>query len=198
MSGVDIPADSVWAETVLESGFYTFDSERYCMTSNNKTVRDLAGEVPYDQIYILTNTTKYGGGGIFNFYSLSAAGNRLSSQIIVHEFGHAFAGLGDEYFDSSTSYSDFYNPDVEPWEPNLTTLVDFDHKWKNLMDPSTPIPTPVADSMQTVLGVYEGGGYVAHGVYRPAIDCLMHTFKGDVFCKACDVAIVKMIHFYTD
>lgn len=197
-SGIAVPADHKWPETVLSSSFYTFDSERYCMTYDNKSVRNLAGQVPYDQIYILANTTKYGGGGIFNFYSLSASGNALSSKIIVHEFGHAFAGLGDEYYDSSTSYSDFYNPDVEPWEPNLTTLVDFDSKWKSLMDKDTPIPTPAADSMKTVLGVFEGGGYVAHGVYRPKMDCLMKTFNGEVFCEACNRAIINMIHFYSD
>lgn len=197
-SGISVPADHHWPETLLSSSFYTFDSERYCMTYDNKAVRDLAGQVPYDQIYILANTAKYGGGGIFNFYSLSASGNTLSSKIIVHEFGHAFAGLGDEYYDSSTSYNDFYNLEVEPWEPNLTTMVDFDSKWKSLMEASTPIPTPAVDSMKNVLGVYEGGGYVSHGVYRPKMDCLMHTFQGDVFCEACNTSIIKMIHFYSD
>jgi len=154
--------------------------------------------VPYDQIYILANTTKYGGGGIYNFYALSTAGNQLSSKIIVHEFGHSFAGLGDEYFDSSTSYNDFYNLEVEPWEPNLTTLVDFDSKWKNLLLPDTPVPTIASDSMISVLGVYEGGGYVAKGMFRPKMDCLMHTFKDETFCEACNHAIIRMIRFYSE
>ncbi len=79
-SGTAIPAEDIWPETVLSSHFYTFDSERYCMSYDNKTIRDLAGQVPYDQIYILANTTKYGGGGIYNFYALSTAGNQLSSK----------------------------------------------------------------------------------------------------------------------
>lgn len=197
-AGIAIPAEGIWPETVLSSHFYTFDSERYCMSYKNKSIRDLAGHVPYDQIYILANTTKYGGGGIYNFYALSTAGNQLSSKIIVHEFGHSFAGLGDEYFDSSTSYNDFYNLEVEPWEPNLTTLVDFDSKWKNLMLPDTPVPTIASDSMISVLGVYEGGGYVAKGMFRPKMDCLMHTFKGETFCEACNHAIIRMIRFYSE
>jgi len=197
-AGIAIPAEGIWPETVLSSHFYTFDSERYCMSYDNKSIRDLAGHVPYDQIYILANTTKYGGGGIYNFYALSTAGNQLSSKIIVHEFGHSFAGLGDEYFDSSTSYNDFYNLEVEPWEPNLTTLVDFDSKWKDLLLPSTAIPTIANDSMTAVLGVYEGGGYVAKGMFRPKMDCLMHTFKGETFCEACNRAIIRMILFYSE
>ncbi|MDD3638212.1 MAG: M64 family metallopeptidase [Bacteroidales bacterium] len=197
-SGIPVPAEDFWPQTALGSSFYTFDSERYCMSYDNRSIRDLAGQVPYDQIYILANTTKYGGGGIYNYYGLSSAGNQLSSKVIVHEFGHSFAGLGDEYFDSSTAYSDFYNLETEPWEPNLTTLVDFDSKWKSLMDTLTPVPTPAVDSMRTVLGVYEGGGYVAKGMYRPMIDCLMHTFKGEEFCPACKHAIIQMIEVYSE
>lgn len=197
-SGADIPAESIWKNTLLSSSFYTFDSERYCMTYDHKSVRDLAGNAPYDQIYILQNTTKYGGGGIFNFYSLSSSSNKLSAEIIVHEFGHSFAGLGDEYFDSSTSYNDFYNPAIEPWEPNLTSLVDFDNKWKHLIGEGIPIPTPADSAYYNKTGVFEGGGYVAKGIYRPAYDCMMHTFKGHTFCAACNEAIVNMINFYAE
>lgn len=197
-SGVDIPADSVWKNTILSSSFYTFDSERYCMTEDHKSVRDLAANAPYDQIYILTNTTKYGGGGIFNFYSMSSSSNRFSAAIIVHEFGHSFAGLGDEYFDSSTSYNDFYNLTIEPWEPNLTSLVDFDSKWSHLLAEDTPVPTPSDTAFIGKTGVFEGAGYVAKGMYRPAFDCLMHTFRGNRFCKACEEAISKMVEFYAD
>jgi hypothetical protein len=196
-SGAIIPATDEWPATALSSSYYTFDSERYCMTYDNKSVRDYAGLVPYDQIYILVNSTKYGGGGIYNFYSLSASKNKLSGEIIVHEFGHGFAGLGDEYFDSSTSYDDFYNLKIEPWEPNLTTLVDFDKKWKHLLGSKTPVPTPDIIDFQETIGVFEGGGYVAKGMYRPAHDCLMHTFKGHVFCGACEASIIRMIDFYT-
>jgi len=197
-SGATIPATGEWVSTALSSSYYTFDSERYCMTYDNKSVRDYAGLVPYDQIYILVNSAKYGGGGIFNFYSLSASKNKLSGEIIVHEFGHGFAGLGDEYYDSSTSYTDFYNFNAEPWEPNLTTLVAFDKKWKHLLQSETPVPTPDTKKFNETLGVFEGGGYVAKGIYRPAHDCLMKSFQGHTFCAACEEAIIRMINFYTE
>ncbi len=77
---------------------------------------------------------------------------------------------------------------MEPWEPNLTTLVDFDSKWKDLLLPGTKVPTMAKDSMADILGVYEGGGYVAKGMFRPKMDCLMHTFRQDIFCEACNRA----------
>lgn len=197
-SGSDIPADSIWNNTQLSTSFYTFDSERYCMTEDYKSVRDLAANAPYDQIYILINTEKYGGGAIYNFYNASVNSNASAGKIFIHELGHGFAGLGDEYYDSSTSYNDFYSLDVEPWEPNITTLVDFDLKWKKLLDKNIPIPTPDTDEYKSKLGVFEGGGYVAKGVYRPKHDCLMNSFRDDIFCKACEEAIIKMILFYSE
>ena len=197
-SGCDIPAEDIWVKTLLDVGFYTFNSERYCMTTNNKAVRDMAANTPYDQIYILANHKKYGGGAIYNYYSLSVNSNRAAAKIFIHEFGHGFAGLGDDYYYCDVVYSDFYPLDVEPWESNLTTLVDFDKKWKNLLDPETPIPTPINNEFSNVLGVFEGGGYAAKGIYRPAVDCLMHTFKGNTFCQACSNAIKQMIDFYSE
>lgn len=115
----------------------------------------------------------------------------------MHEFGHGFAGLADEYYDSSTSYESFYILSIEPWEPNITTLVDFSGKWQDLLDADTPVPTPDSTEWEGITGVYEGGGYTAKGVYRPSRDCLMHTFKGEIFCAACNRAIIRMIDFYT-
>lgn len=197
-SGNDIPADSVWKNTQLSSSFYTFDSERYCMTEDFKSVRDLAANVPYDQIYILVNNEKYGGGAIYNFYNVSVNSNAKAGQIFIHELGHGFVGLADEYYTSSTSYNDFYNLEVEPWEPNITTLVDFDSKWKHFIDANIPIPTPDIEEYKGVTGVFEGGGYVAKGVYRPRHDCLMNSFKEDIFCEACKEAIIKMIEFNSE
>ncbi|MCK5774875.1 MAG: peptidase M64 [Bacteroidales bacterium] len=197
-SGNDIPAENIWKNTQVNTSFYTFDSDRYCMTEDFKSVRDLAANVPYDQIYILVNNEKYGGGAIYNFYNVSVNSNAKAGQIFIHELGHGFVGLADEYYTSSTSYSDFYNLDVEPWEPNITTLVDFDSKWKPLLAEDTPIPTPSTKDFEGVLGVYEGGGYVAKGIYRPRQDCLMKTFNDTIFCGACEQAIIKMIQFYTE
>lgn len=197
-SGNDVPADDIWKKTLLSTSFYTFDSERYCMTMDNKAVRDLAANAPYDQIYILVNNKKYGGGAIYNYYNVSVNSNEKASEIFIHELGHGFAGLADEYYTSSTSYNDFYNLETEPWEPNITTLVDFDSKWKSMVKRKTPIPTPDVERFKDKVGVFEGGGYVAKGVYRPVHDCLMKSFKGDKFCPVCSKAIQDMIDFYSE
>ena len=197
-SGCTEPGAHVYKNTVMRFSYWTFDSERYCMTTDNRDLRDLAGQVPYDQIYVLVNSKKYGGGGIYNFYCSSAAGNAFSGDIIIHEFGHGFAGLADEYYQDETGYGDFYNNDIEPWEPNITTLVDFDIKWKDMMDKKTPIPTPREKKYERTIGVFEGGGYEAEGVYSPHMDCLMKTFKGHVFCPVCQRAIERMILYYTE
>ena len=197
-SGCTEPGDHVYKNTVMRFSYWTFDSERYCMSTDNRDIRDLAGQVPYDQIYILVNSKKYGGGGIYNFYCSSAVGNAFSGDIIIHEFGHGFAGLADEYYDDSTSYGDFYNNDIEPWEPNITTLVNFDAKWKDMMDKKTPVPTPREKKYENTIGVYEGGGYEAEGIYSPHMDCLMKTFKGHVFCPVCQRAIERMILYYSE
>jgi len=197
-SGSDIPADDTWKKTLLNTGFYTFDSERYCMTTDSKSVRDLAANAPYDQIYILVNHQKYGGGAIYNDYSVSVNSNEMAAKIFIHEFGHGFAGLGDEYYTDDVTYSDFYPLDVEPWEPNITTLINFDVKWKGLLDKKTPVPTPADTKYIGKTGVFEGGGYSAKGIYRPSYDCLMNTFKGDAFCEVCQKSIQKMIDFYCE
>ncbi|MDL2227618.1 IgA Peptidase M64 [Odoribacter sp. OttesenSCG-928-L07] len=195
-NGVDVPRKHDWKNTILDCHFDTFRSDRYCTSPSYFAIKDVAANAPYDQIYILVNSTIYGGGGIYNYYSVSTSGNMASAKVIIHEFGHAFAGLADEYFDSEVSYSDYYPFDVEPWEYNITTLVDFDSKWKHQLDKKTPIPTPVEKKYIDKLGVFEGAGYSAKGIYRPSYDCLMHTFRGDVFCGACQDAIVRMIESY--
>ncbi len=196
-SGNDVPGKGVWKQTLLNTSFYTFDSERYCMTMDNKSVRDMAANAPYDQIYILVNNEKYGGGAIYNYYNVSVNSNEKAAQIFIHELGHGFVGLADEYYTSSTSYNDFYNLEAEPWEPNITTLVDFNSKWKDMMKKRTPIPTPDTRKYRNKLGVFEGGGYVAKGVYRPVHDCLMKSFNGDTFCPVCVKSIQEMIDFYS-
>jgi hypothetical protein len=196
-SGTDIPGNRIWKNTILNSSFYTFDSERYLMTPDNKSVRNLAANAPYDQIYILVNTKKYGGGAIYNFYSTSVNSNASAAKIFVHEFGHGFAALADEYDDGSTSFNDMYPLNLEPWEPNITTLVNFGSKWKSMLPANTPIPTPLENRSPLQLGVYQGAGYVNKGIYRSTPDCLMRTFDGDSFCPVCTTAIQKMIDYYT-
>ncbi len=197
-SGTDIPGENTWKNTIMNSSFYTFDSERYLMTTDNRSVRNLAANAPYDQIYILANSTKYGGGAIYNHYSTSVNSNKSSAKIFVHEFGHGFAALADEYDDGSTSFNDLYPLATEPWEPNITTLVKFENKWQGMLPANTAVPTPLAGNTPPLqLGVYEGAGYVAKGLYRPTPDCLMRSFKGEKFCPVCTAAIQRMIDYYT-
>jgi len=141
-SGVNKPHPGVFNRTPLSMSYGAFDSERYALTYDNRTIRDVAASVPYDYMFILINERTYGGGGIFNLYSTVAADNKFSRYIFVHEFGHSFAALADEYYTSDVSYQ---TPEitVEPWEPNVTALFDPSNlKWKELVKPGTPIPTP--------------------------------------------------------
>lgn len=195
-SGCDNPRGDVWVKTAINSSFNTFNIDRYLESYDVKSIRDYAANAPYDQIYILVNSDKYGGGGIFNHFSLTTVDHALSKQVFIHEFGHAFAGLADEYYSSEVAYVDYFNLEIEPWQPNITTLVNFDKKWKSLLAKDTPIPTPPTDTLN--VGVYEGGGYMAKGIYRPAIECRMKINEADGFCPACRKAIVDMINFLTE
>lgn len=197
-SGTDIPHEDVWKKTVANSNFYTFRSDRYLTAQNQKTICQIATAAPYDALYVIVNNEKYGGGGIYNFYGLSASNCKWAEEVFVHEFGHSFAGLGDEYYDSSTSYEEFYNIKIEPWEPNLTTLVNFESKWKDMLPSGTSVPTPpLSDPKDNVsMGVFEGGGYMAKGIYRPVMDCRMKTNQAQGFCPVCQRAIEKMIGYY--
>lgn len=197
-SGTDVPAENIWKNTTINSQFYMFDLDRYLMTSDNKTLRNIASNAPYDQIFILVNTKKYGGGAIYNHYSVCVSDNSNSEYIFTHEFGHGFAGLGDEYYTSDVAYNDFYPLDVEPLDPNLTTMVNFESKWKDMIDTNTPIPTPSTIDFRNSVGVFEGGGYIAKGVYRPMQDCSMKSISVDNFCDVCKRAIQRMIDFYCE
>ncbi|TRZ74911.1 MAG: peptidase [Bacteroidetes bacterium] len=197
-SGVDIPGRRIYVNTDLNSSFYTFDMDRYLTTSNTKEVYDIAATVPYDAIFILVNSKMYGGGGFYNHFGESTVDNFFSEIVSIHEFGHSFAGLADEYYTSEVTYSDFYNTKVEPWEPNITTNIDFASKWKNLVRNGTPVPTPRDEKYQNDVGMFEGGGYVAKGVYSPMLDCRMKSNEAAGFCPVCQQAIIRMIKFYSE
>ena len=141
-SGVSKPHHGVYRRSPLSVSYSAFDSERYALTFDNKTVRDVASAVPYDCMVILINERTYGGGGIYNLYTTVAADNKFSEYIMVHEFGHHLAALADEYYSSAVSY-EAPKITVEPWEPNVTALLDKNNlKWKDLVDDDAPIPTP--------------------------------------------------------
>jgi len=142
VSGVNRPHPGIFKRTPLSVSYSSFDSERYALAYDNRTIREAAGHVPYEFMFILVNEETYGGGGIYNLYSTVAVDNKFSDYIFVHEFGHSFAALADEYYTSSVSY-DMGEITVEPWESNITALLNKDNlKWKKMHDTSTPLPTP--------------------------------------------------------
>jgi len=142
-SGITDPRGGQWNATPLGLAFNAFDSDRYVLTYRNRELRELAAQAPYDTLMILGKTRKYGGGGIFNLWATCASDSSESPYIFVHEFGHSFAGLADEYYTSPVSYENFTQPGVEPWEPNITALLDpAQPKWRELVTPGTALPTP--------------------------------------------------------
>ncbi|MDZ7859416.1 MAG: M64 family metallopeptidase [Candidatus Krumholzibacteriota bacterium] len=199
-SGVDNPRESDYRNNLLGLSFDTFSIDRYMLSTDNRRIRDIAAKVPYDQVILLANEEKYGGGGIFNLYSASVSDNEYSEYIFVHEFGHAFAGLADEYYSSEVTYNDMYPRGVEPWEPNVTALLNGDCvKWGDLIGPNVPIPTPDDSTYAGITGCFEGAAYSAEGLYRSSRDCIMFSKsieKG--FCPACGRAIERMIDFRTN
>lgn len=198
-SGVSIPRLGEWKQTAFGSHFSTFYSDRYLTTSRVKSIHDALAGIPYEHIIILANTEEYGGGGIYNSYTLTTAHHPNFRPVVVHEFGHSFGGLADEYFyDNDDVMTDLYPLNVEPWEQNISTKVDFASKWENMLAKSTPIPTPTDQSKKYPVGVYEGGGYSSKGVYRPADDCRMRTNEYPTFCPVCQRAIQRIIEFYTE
>ena len=195
--GVSIPHDNNWKQTPLSSSFDTFYSNRYLTTLRLKKLHDILSGVPYEHIIILAGTDNYGGGGIFNSYLMSAAHNSQNLPVVVHEFGHSFAGLADEYY-YDDQYETNYPTDTEPWEPNITTLVDFESKWADMLGEDVQVPSiPSGENVFTELGVYEGGGYQSKGVYRPVQECRMKINLAPAFCPVCERAIRRMIDYQT-
>ncbi len=142
-SGVSRPRAGVFRSSPLGARYNSFDSERYILTLEEHAWRDVAAAAPYDAVVILVNDRQYGGGGIYNLFATVATGSRFSPYVFVHEFGHSFAGLGDEYYTSEVAYEEWVAPDTEPAEPNITALLDpAQLKWRDLMEPDTPLPTP--------------------------------------------------------
>lgn len=183
-SGVSVPREGLWKKTAVDSHFDTFYSDRYLTTLHLFKMHDALAGIPYEHIIILANTDTYGGGGIYNSYTLTTAHHKLFGPVVVHEFGHSFGGLTDEYaYDDQ--YVEYYYPDIEPWEQNITTKANFESKWKDLYD-------------QGVVGLVEGGGYQTKGVWRPCEDCRMRTNTAEAFCPVCQRAIERIIRFYTE
>ena len=181
-SGTSQPSKGIWQNTALGSHFDTFYSDRYLTTLHLKRLHDVLAGTPYEHIIVLVNTDHYGGGGIYNSYNLTYTHGPYFRPVVVHEFGHSFGGLGDEY-----PYGDddpMYFADTEPWEPNLTTKHDFTGKWENLI-------------REGKAGFIEGGGYLSKGVWRGYENCRMRTNEEPEFCMVCQQWLERLIDFYT-
>lgn len=202
-SDVSVPQDNIWRKTAVNSNFMTFYTERYLTTNSLHQTHDLLTGIPYEHLIILANTATYGGGGIYNFYTLTTTHHEAFKPVVVHEFGHSFGGLGDEYFyddPAATGYAgDMYSLDYEPWEPNITSLVDFGSKWQNMLPEGIAIPTkPTKERRESyAIGVYEGGGYLTKGMYRPAVTCRMRDNVATQFCPVCQAALERVIKHQT-
>jgi hypothetical protein len=242
VSGVNKPHHGIFKRTPLSVHYSSFDSERYALSFDNRTIRDIASQVPYDLMVIMVNEKTYGGGGIYNLYTTVAVDNKFSEYIMIHEMGHHMAALADEYYTSSVSYE---IPEVktEPWETNITAMFDKKSlKWKDLVASGTPLPTPwnkkefdrfgysvqkERDSLRAAMvpetvmedlftrqmsqenkyfaeekykdevGAFEGAGYIAKGLYRPQVDCIMYT-RHLKFCKVCSRSISNVIDQYVE
>lgn len=195
--GVSVPRLGEWRRTAFGSHFSTFYSDRYLTTSDVRSIHDALSGIAYEHIIILANTDEYGGGGIYNAFTLTTAHHKDFRPVVVHEFGHSFGGLADEYFYENDTMTDTCPLEVEPWEQNITTRIDFASKWEDMLTPGTPVPTPVAESKRYPVGVYEGGGYSTKGVYRPADYCRMRVNEWPEFCPVCQRALRRLIDFYT-
>ena len=212
--GPSVPHLGRWRSTAVSTNYDTFYSDRYLTTRDIHHLYDLLSGVPFEHIIVLVNSDTYGGGGIYNQVMVTTSDHPTFAQVLIHEFGHSYGGLGDEYF-YDDAYESMYPADTEPWEPNLTTLVDFRSKWADMMPKGTAIPTPpdpkvpnyrkitndkeqrLLDAATQRVGVFEGGGYQSKGVYRPAQECRMKVNEVTDFCPVCTRAIQRITDFYT-
>lgn len=195
-SGVSVPQNNEWRKTAINSNFMTFYSPRYLTTNSVHLVHDNLIGIDYEHIIILANTDTYGGGGIYNSYTLTTAHHPQFKPVVVHEFGHSFGALADEYFYDEPDHTvGTYKLDYEPWEQNITSLVDFDSKWADMVKNKKEIPTEPTEKHKKnyTVGVYEGGGYITKGMYRPAVVCRMRDNEATQFCPVCQRAIERII-----
>jgi len=239
-SGVSKPHHGVYKRTPLSAHYSSFDSERYVLAYDNRTIRNVASAVPYDFMVILVNEKTYGGGGIYNLYTTVSSDNLFADYIMIHEMGHHMGALADEYYTSAVAY-EVPKITVEPWETNITALLDPNNlKWHDLVEAETPVPTPwnkevfdahgysiqrERDSLRAAhvpekvmealflrqkatedelfaqeqyrdkVGAFEGAGYMAKGLYRSQVDCIMYT-RHNIFCKVCQRSLSDVMDQY--
>jgi hypothetical protein len=254
---MDEPRQKVYKKTLLDASFNAFDLDRYMLIEADHRLHEIAAQVPYDALVVLVDSKRYGGGSIAFDYCVTTVDHQASPGVFLHELGHSFGGLADEYYASEVSYNDFYPKGVEPFEPNITALLDpANVKWKALLSPGIAVPTEygkdriealqaelrknraalgedvakgkekglTAEQIKIVqdkaaaadrdiiarieavrkqykdledkVGVFEGAGYAAKGLYRPQVYCLMIGSPKNEFCAVCRKAINDMIEYF--
>lgn len=197
-TGITHPGKDLYVKSLVGASYNTFGADRYLMTMRLFQLHDAIGSTPCDHIIIMANSDTYGGGGIYNFYAMSSL-NEMAYMVLPHELGHSIGGLADEYVDEDLSYGDTHSKTFEPMEPNITSLVDFGHKWQSMLPAGTPIPTPADASVPRTengpLGVYEGAGYQSKGLYRPTPHCMMRDYGP--FCPVCAKRLNEVFDLYT-
>ncbi len=215
-TGTDEPVEGIYRNTALGTTFNALGLDRYLLTEENRAVRDMAAHVPYDTIAIIVNHKRYGGGGMFNEYCAFTMNKEWSGFLFLHEFGHSFGGLADEYYLGSVAYNEFYPPGIEPTDPNITALPDpMNLKWKHLVKKGTAIPTDwekdkyekmdskskqahlEKEKYKGVVGAFEGAGYASKNLYRPTINCIMFSRELRPYCPVCEEFIDRVIDHYT-
>lgn len=196
-SGVTDPNAGRYVESAVGSSYDIFGMDRYLMTTELFKLHNLIRDVAYDHIIIMANCDTYGGGAIYNYYAFSAVLDKWSMWILPHELGHSIGGLADEYVEDDPNYNKRYE-DHEPLEPNITTLNNFDSKWADMVKKGTPIPTEPVEGLgkrdNGPVGAYEGGGYLAKGVYRPCTQCMMRNYAD--FCPVCKKRMNEVFDLY--
>lgn len=200
-SNVSVPQEGAWRDTAVGSNFMTFYMPRYLTTNSLYRLYDCVVNIPCEHLVVLANTDTYGGGGIYNSYTLTTAHHPHFKPVVVHEFGHSFGGLGDEYFyEHQDMVDETHSLEQEPWEPNITTLVDFSSKWEDMISEEVERPTlPTEERKKSyTVGLYEGGGYRTKGVYRPAVVCRMRDNEADRFCPVCERALERVIQHHLE
>jgi hypothetical protein len=243
-SGITDPRRGIWRRSPLGLSYNAFGWDWYVLTEENEALREIAARAPYDALVLVFNGRKYGGGGIFNLFAIVSSDTAPSSFVLAHELGHSLAGLADEYYTAQIDYGGATGPGAEPWEPNITALLDPHRlKWHDLVEPETPIPTPwhqhaydeavasvrrqrrqlaregytdeqmealfrqekeaalrvlAAEPHAGKVGVFEGAGYHARGLYRPALNCIMFSRNTRTFCPVCVRAIERIIDLHCE
>lgn len=193
--GADMPGQNFWVETIAGAHFSTFGIERYLTLPNICKVYEHLAAYPVDQVCVLVNSNKYGGGGIYNFYTIFTSACAGAEMLFMHEFGHGFASLADEYFNSEVPYIEFGSRNFEPYQPNITNMANFSSKWAGMINDTVPVPTPDIPEYDNTVGVFEGAFYNTKGFYRPQRNCAMRSSGTKRFCKVCEAAIEEMLRF---